>query len=530
MPLSPTAIAADHLMTLSPFQARFIDDGAQSGPVAWQGLHGSSLALALHSAASRNKHLTLVVMRSSRQAQMLEADLRLLAIRELPVLLFPDHETLPYDPFSPHPDIISQRLATLAAMAALNEGLLLTSVSALANRLPPADYILQRSFDLKPGQTLVMDDFRNQLLHAGYDTAEQVYQPGQFAIRGSVIDLFPAGHPTPVRIDLFDQEIDTIRAFDPESQLSTGKLQDVRLLPAREYPTDTDALDEFRRAFRLRFDVDTRQVSFYQDLRSGVHPQGLEQYLPLFYPQTSSLLDYIRQPVQLVMHHDAKAEAAALYQRTTERWEQRRYDIERPVLDPDELFFTPDELHDRLDEFPLTLVTSPISTDSDKSEPSLQPVSGKMTTVSFSTTLPPDVHIHERGKEAAADLTGFISDFTGQVLFAADSPGRREVLATTLAAFGVRPTIHETFAGFHRSGAHLGLVVLPVERGFSIPDQLALLTETQIFGGRTRQKQRIDRSERDPESIIRNLSDLSAGKPVVHEDRGVGRYLVLEML
>ena len=505
-------------MSTSPFQARLQvhEPHTVQAPALWSELHGSSRAIALFAAARSNTALTLVVTRSSHQAQVLARDLDLLRTGPLQVLLFPDHETLPYDPFSPHPDIVSERLLTLSALAGMKKGLLLTSVSALAQRLPPVSYILQRSFDLYPGLAMVIAAFRERLAHSGYEAVEQVYQPGQFAIRGSVVDLFPAGRSLPIRLDLLDEEIESMREFDPDSQRSSGQIDRVTMLPAREYPADMPALEEFRRAFRLRFDVDVRKVTLYQDLRSGMHPQGLEQYLPLFYSETSSLLDYINAPCSLVLQHGALAAVSDMFQRTTERWEQRRHDIERPVLDPQELFFLPAELTRMLDRMPATVL---------QEGPENPPA-----TCEFRTESAPDVHIHERGKEAALDLKGFIDGFAGQVLFAADTPGRREVLSSTLAPFDIRPRTFESFAAFHASGSHIGLVVLPVEEGFLIPGELALLTEAQIFGGRTRQRTRREGEQRDPEAIIRSLADLSAGSPVVHEDHGVGRYLGLQTL
>ncbi len=499
---------------LSPFQARFNSDSGQV--TSWSGLHGSSLALALLSAARAHRGITLVVARSSHQSQLLARDLQLLSVSPLPVLQFPDHETLPYDPFSPHPDIISQRLKTLASLASLQQGIVLVPVSSLAQRLPPAEYILQRSFNLVVGQTLVMDEFRQRLLHAGYQASEQVYQAGQYAIRGSVLDLFPAGSSSPFRLDLFDEEIDSIRKFDPESQRSTGKVEQIALLPAREYPCDESALDDFRRAFRYRFDVDTRRVTFYQDLRSGIHPQGLEQYLPLFYQETSCLLDYLPGPPQLVLQDEVFRAAEDQARRTHERWEQRRHDIERPVLDPEELFFMPEQLRQRLETFSTVHLLDP--GNSSRSNPL------------FISEPAPDVHIHERGKSAASDLVEFTESFGGRILFAADTPGRREVLRSTLAAFGVKPRLFETYADFHGEGAQLGLAVLPVDEGFVIPGELALITESQLFGGRSRPRAQRAVSERDPETIIRNLNDLTSGAPVVHEDHGVGRYLGLETL
>jgi transcription-repair coupling factor (superfamily II helicase) len=499
-------------LNISPFNARFPQAGEL--PETWTGLQGSSLAIAMLSAARRYDGIALVLTRSSHQSQLLARDLELLAVSPLPVRQFPDHETLPYDPFSPHPDIIAERLKTLSELAGMQRGILLAPVSSLLQRLPPAGYILQRSFSLATGQRLVIDDFRLSLHHAGYEASEQVYRTGQYAIRGSVIDLFPAGSPAPYRLDLFDEEIDTIREFDPESQRSTGSVDKISMLPAREYPCSETALDDFRIAFRRRFDVDTRKVTLYQDLRSGAHPQGLEQYLPLFYPETACLLDYPRKPPLLMVQEGTWTAAGDLDRRTRERWEQRRHDLERPVLEPDELAFSPDYLRQRLGELETVILPQQENT----SRPH------------FNTEAAPDLHIHERGKSAAAELQSYSGEFAGKVLFAADTAGRREVLRTTLAAFDIKPRVYDSFAAFHGEGARLGLAVLPVDEGFVIPGELALITESQLFGGRTRPKAQRAVSERDPESIIRNLTDLAPGAPVVHEDHGVGRYLGLETL
>jgi transcription-repair coupling factor (superfamily II helicase) len=521
-------------MGANPFEARFPEAGGDTAP-SWSGLHGSALALAIHAAASAHGGITLVAARSSHQAQVLARDIELLATAPLPVWLFPDHETLPYDPFSPHPDIIAARLRTLAALGSASRGILLAPASSLIQRLPPADYILQRSFDLAVGQSLVIEAFRSRLQHAGYEAAEQVYQSGQYAIRGSVIDLYPAGSSTPYRLDLFDEEIESIRLFDADSQRSTGKVERIALLPAREYPCDDEGLEAFRRAFRHRFAVDTRNVNLYQDLRAGVLPQGLEQYLPLFHPRMSFLLDYLQATPQLLLQDGFQAAVEDFERRTRERWEQRRHDVERPVLDPQELFFEAAELQPRLAACPTLLIP-----DDSREGRSTAPGVGRGS-VAFATGPAPDLHIHERGRDPAAALLDFLADFPGRVLFAADTPGRREVLRSTLAAFGVQPADFDSFAEFHAAaaadGARLGLAVLPVEEGFVVQGPgatpLALLTEAQLFGGRTRpkaQRRTAGAEARDPESIIRNLTDLAPGAPVVHEDHGVGRYVGLETL
>lgn len=495
----------------SPLGARFSD-----GPPRWAGLHGSSTALALLSAAREHDGIVLVVTRSSHQSHVLEQDIRLFSDGSLPVWHFPDHETLPYDPFSPHPDIISERLSTLSAVSGLAHGLLLAPVATLMQRLPPRSHVLGQNIQLKTGQQLVIDDFRHRLLQAGYSHADPVYQSGQFAVRGSVIDLFPTGMSRPLRIDLFDEEIDSLREFDPDSQRSTGELQEFGMLPAREYPCDPGSFDAMRKAFRYRFAVDTRDVSMYQDLRQGLHPQGLEQYLPLFFEDTESLFDYLPKTPLVVCQAGVEEAADRFWNSTQERWEQRRYDLSRPVLEPRELFYSAGDTLQRLDG-----VTSVRLLESEDKDSAAR---------QFTTQPAPDLHIHDRGNEPAAALLGFCKQFHGQVMFAADTPGRREVLADTLRAFGIPFERFEAWREFVASGAKHGLMVLPLEQGFVAGNQVAVLTESQLFGGRARPKTSRKPSERDPESIIRNLSDLEPGDPVVHEDQGIGRYQGLQSL
>jgi len=495
----------------SPLGARFSGDAS-----AWSGLHGSSTALALLSAARAHDGIVLAVTRSSHQSHLLEQDIRLFSDGSVPILHFPDHETLPYDPFSPHPDIIAERLSTLSSLASVKKGLLLVPIATLLQRLPPRSHALGHNIQLKTGQTLVINEFRERLQQAGYNHSDPVYQAGQFAVRGSVIDLFPSGSKVPLRIDLFDEEIDSLREFDPETQRSSTNLSGFDMLPAREYPCDPASFEDFRKAFRYRFVVDMRKVSLYQDLRQGLHPQGLEQYLPLFFEHTESLLDYLPASPLVVIQQGVEAAATDFWSSMTERWEQRRYDVERPVLDPLELYFDPAESDRQLNQFSTVKL--------------LDTADGPTHALHFETGAAPDLHIHDRGHEPAAALLKFIREFPGRILFAADTTGRREVLSETLRAFAIRPQRFESWSEFHDSEERLGLTVLPLEEGFVAGNDLAILTESQLFGGRVRLKTTRKRSERDPESIIRSLSDLEPGDPVVHEDHGVGRYRGLQTL
>jgi transcription-repair coupling factor (superfamily II helicase) len=497
--------------TTSPLQARFDNDASD-----WTGLEGSSTALALLSAAKAYDGIVLVITRSSHQSHLLEQDVSLFSDGELPVLHFPDHETLPYDPFSPHPDIIAERLFTLSTLSGIKSGILFVPVATLMQRLPPRSHTLGRNIQLETGQSLVIENFRQKLQQAGYNYSDPVYQSGQFAVRGSVVDLFPTGSQSPLRIDLFDEEIDSLREFDPESQRSTAELQKFEMLPAREYPCDDTSFTDFRKAFRYRFIVDTRNVALYQDLRQGIQPQGLEQYLPLFFEKTESLLDYLPDRPLVVTQQNTREAAEDFWSSTTERWEQRRHDVERPILDPPELFFGSGEIWSQLNEFnTLNLL-----------EANEQTPDG----IRFNTKAAPDLHIHERGNEPAAALLAFSHEFPGRIMFAADTTGRREVLSETLRAFGLRPQRFESWQQFQTSGARLGLAVLPIEQGFIVGGDIAILTESQLFGGRARPKTTRKLSERDPESIIRSLSDLDFGDPVVHEDHGIGRYRGLQSL
>jgi transcription-repair coupling factor (superfamily II helicase) len=395
---------------ISPLKARF-NDGSSN----WAELHGSSAALALLSAALKYDGIVLVVTRSSHQSHLLEQDIRLFSDGSLPVLHFPDHETLPYDPFSPHPDIIAERLSTLSSLAGLDRGILLAPIATLMQRLPPRSHTLGQNIQLQVGQNLVIEEFRQRLQQAGYNHADPVYQAGQFAVRGSVVDLFPSGRKQPLRIDLFDEEIDSLREFDPETQRSVDELDAFKMLPAREYPCDLASFDAMRKAFRYRFVVDTRNVTLYQDLRQGLHPQGLEQYLPLFFEQTESLLDYLPAKPLVVTQPEIETAAVDFWSSTTERWEQRRHDIERPVLDPDELYFNVQHTQNQLAEFNCL---SLLGVD----EPGV-------TTTRFNTQAAPDLHIHDRGNQPAAALLKFSNQSTGRVMFAADTTGRREVLS-----------------------------------------------------------------------------------------------------
>ena len=315
---------------------------AGTNVLAWHGLAGSARALAL-ALAARARPL-VIIAGTPIEADRLAAELRFFADADLPVLFFPGNETLAYDPFSPHPDITSQRLATLASLPALTRGVVVTPLDALQGRLPPAPYVAGHTLLLETGMQLDAAAFRERLVAAGYAHVPQVATHGEFAVRGSIIDLYPMGAAHPFRLDLFDDRLDSVRAFDAETQRSGDRMASVRLLPAREFPLDEEGIRLFRRRWRARFEGDPSRSPVYRAVGEGRAPAGIEAWLPLFFERTGSFFDYLPPGACLV---DASADptaAATLWSGITERHEDLRHDLERPLLRPGELFIDPEEL------------------------------------------------------------------------------------------------------------------------------------------------------------------------------------------
>src|ERR1700730_16371031 len=278
--------------------------------VRWHQLYGSAAALALAEATRADRRLYVVIVDAARELERLTAELRFFAAQALPLLRLPDWEVLPYDLFSPHPDIVSERLKTLFELPQLRHGYLIVSADRLMQPLAPRSSVRGGASERRRGQALAIEPFRQRLAEAGYASVSQVVSPGEFAVRGSLLDVFPMGATAPLRIDLFDDEIEAIRRFDPETQRSLDSLENIRLLPAREVPLDPDAIKEFRRRFRTRFEGDPTKTSIYRGVSEGIAPAGVEFYLPLFFEGTATLFDYL--PPNAVIVHDAALPGALL--------------------------------------------------------------------------------------------------------------------------------------------------------------------------------------------------------------------------
>jgi transcription-repair coupling factor (superfamily II helicase) len=489
----------------------------------WHRLHGSAAALALAEATRSDQRLYVVVADAARELDRLAAELRFFAGERLTLLAFPDWEVLPYDLFSPHPDIISERLRTLFELPQTRQGCLIVAADTLMQRLPPKQYVQSRAFELARGQALELEPFRQRLTDAGYASVSQVTSPGEFAVRGSLFDVFPMGGAAPLRIDLFDEEIEAIRRFDPDSQRSLDVLESVRLLPAREMPLDGEAVKEFRRRFRTRFEGDPSRTAVYRSVSEGLAPAGIEFYLPLFFEQTATLLDYL--PANAVIVRDA-ALAGALeraWSGIATRYEDRRHDIERPVLAPAELFVEPGELESRLEGF------ASITLEAFEADTTLGAAADGVR--NFPTAAPRELRIDARAESPLSALDGFLADFDGRVLIAADSPGRREVLNEMLRGHGHSVEAVPGWEAFTAGTAALALTVATDVGGLTLTEpRLAIVSEAQLFGARARQERRRKRAAVDPEAILRDLQDLNPGAPVVHEEYGVGRYVGLQSM
>ncbi len=482
---------------------------AASGKQHWGNLPGAALSLAIAEAASNAKRFTLLLTADSQSAERLQEELAFFA-PDLPVLHFPDWETLPYDLFSPHQDIVSQRIATLYQLPELSHGVLVVPITTALHRLAPKRFLLGSSLVLDVGQKLDVEQMRLRLEAAGYRCVDTVYEHGEFAVRGALIDLFPMGSALPYRIDLFDDEIETLRTFDPENQRSIDKVESIRLLPAREFPLKKEAVTGFRARFRERFDVDFRRCPIYQDLSTGITPAGIEYYLPLFYEETATLFDYLPEDSQVFSLPGIEQAAEQFWNDVRNRYEERRVDPERPLLPPAELFMPVEDCFARLKLWPRVVA----------SQQDVEPGIGRER---FPAQPLPELAIESKASEPLGKLRQFLDGFPGRVLFTAESAGRREVLLELLARLKLRPQEVEGWGGFLASEERLAIAIAPLDEGLLL-DEVALVAESPLFGQRVMQRRRREKCRDGGDNVIKNLTELREGAPVVHIDHGVGRY------
>ncbi|WGS86743.1 transcription-repair coupling factor [Methylomonas sp. UP202] len=500
-------------MTRSPLKLPSLPDSAATQ--TFKDLSGCGDSLALASAITQEKRLLVIVTQDTQTALRLEHELAFFLDNAYPILQFPDWETLPYDVFSPLPEIISERLRTLALLPETKRGALIVPVSTLMHRLAPREHILAHSFAIEVGGTLSLELTRAKLEAVGYQCVSQVYQHGEFAVRGSILDLFPMGSKQPYRIELFDDDVESIRSFDPDTQMSQDKMPKIELFPAREFPFSDDAIKRFRQAFREQFPNASPKNPLYLDVSKQIAPAGIEYYLPLFVERTESLLAYLPQTALFVLPADFAGDAERFYHEADERYQQRKYDVDRPLLPPERLFLSTEEIQHHIAGFSRIVLDN-------------QAEHGE----SLDCRVLPDVAIDSRLKEPAQRLRQFIEGFSGKVLFVAETAGHREGLIDKLKSVKLSAKQIQSWPEFLRGEDSPCIVVAPLDQGLWLEDpKLAIITESQLSGEKVQQRRRRAKSAaRALENIFNNLDELSVGSPVVHQEHGVGRYLGLQTL
>lgn len=481
--------------------------------VNWSRLYGSAKSLAIANMAAQTQRPIVVVTADTISAVNLINELKvyLKESKAIPVITFPDWETLPYDLFSPYQDIISERLETLFNLPEIKQGILVVPITTLMHRVLPSDYLFANSLVLDTGQSLKLDEFRKQLNQQGYRFVDQVTEHGEVSKRGSLLDIFPMGATDPFRIDLFDDEIDSIRTFDIETQRSIDKVNSIRVLPAREIALVDEGIARFRANWRARFEGNPANCPVYRDVSQSLAPAGIEYYLPLFYDDSSILFDYVADSSILVLDDGVKTAAETFWEDIESRYEQERYDVERPILPPRDIFLNTNDLFTAFKLYPQIHIAK-LASETGSS------------VVEYDSELPTNLSIDARAKEPLSLIKRFLDEFAGRVLIAAETQGRRETIMELFKQSNV-PTKVEDWDSFLNGDVCFGIAIMPIENGLIMrnPD-IAIITEAQLFGERVMQRRLRKRKQQDAEAVVRNLTELSVGAPVVHEDHGVGRY------
>ncbi len=493
-----------HLCRFKIFRMLF--SSAHTSP-RYTHLAGSADALALAQLAERQSPL-IVIAANALEAQRL--------IEEIPyfspglrVHLLPDWETLPYDHFSPHQDLISERLSTLHHIRSEACDVVIVPITTALYPLPPVEHLAAYTFFLKRKEKLNLTQLREQLTIAGYSHVQQVLTPGEYCVRGGIIDLFAMGSVLPYRIDLFDDEIETISTFNVDTQRTLYPVPEIRLLPAREFPMDEKGQATFRQNFRDRFEGDPSRARIYKDVSKGIAPSGIEYYLPLFFEQTATLFDYLPKQATLCLHHDIDEAITTFSKDAASRYNLLRGDPQRPLLEPKELFLDSERFFIRAKDFARIDI-----------------LQSQGTTLTQCPTSPiPNIAVDRRADIPTQAFQDFLQNHKGRVLLLADSLGRREIISGYLQEYGLTPTVCEDYASFLAGKQRFMLGTALVQRGFTLDeDGYAIVTETELYASQPRTRSARAAKKSNVEHMLRDLSELKPGDPVVHEQHGIARY------
>ena len=490
----------------------------KAGEKRWIGsLLGSSAALLFKEIATQSSSLYVIVASNNQHLAQLESELEFYGIKPT---IFPDWEILPYDRLSPHQDIVSERLAILSNMP--QKGILLISASTLAQRVAPYSWVVGEHFDIKVGQKLDLEAQKKQLVQAGYRLVDTVYDHGEFAVRGSIMDIYASGQDQPIRIDLFDDEIESLKFFDPETQRTTESLKNFTVLPAKEFP-----LKEGRSTFRDRYaesfpTANPKKNPIYQDVLEGIATPGLEFYLPLFFDkklmETQSILTtYLPKNCVVITNNEVEDELINFWKEVVRRYEDRRHNIDQPILPPEELFLMPNHVLQALNQFPRILASA-------------EAFEAKAGVLNLAAEQPPKLAVDPKKQQPFEAVKHYVDQAKHPVLLVAESAGRRETLKDALrAVLGEIQTV-DSFAQFQKDQLQVAITSAPLDRGLLLTNQLSVISENQLYEHRVVQRRRKRQQEVSEEFLIRSLTELSIGAPVVHIDHGVGRYAGLTTL
>lgn len=472
-------------------------------------LTGAACATEVAEMAERHAGPVVLIAPDMQNALRLHDEIR--QFTDSMVMNLADWETLPYDSFSPHQDIISSRLSTLYQLPAMQRGVLILPVNTLMQRVCPHSFLHGHALVMKKGQRLSRDALRSQLEQAGYRHVDQVMEHGEYATRGALLDLYPMGSVQPYRLDFFDDEIDSLRLFDVDTQRTLEEVEAINLLPAHEFPTDKNAIELFRTNWRDRFEVKRDAEHIYQQVSKGTLPAGIEYWQPLFFSEPlPALFSYFPANTLVVNTGDLESSAQRFWADTVARFENRGVDPMRPLLPPEQLWLRTEELFTELKNWPrVQLKTEVLPEKAANTNLGYQPL--------------PELSVKAQQKAPLDDLRKFLESFTGPVVFSVESEGRREALSELLARIKIAP---KKLYRFDEASANGRYVILgSAERGFiDTRRQRALICESDLLGERVARRRQDNRRTINPDTLIRNLAELHIGQPVVHLEHGVGRY------
>lgn len=478
-------------------------------------LIGAACAVECAEIAERHHGPVMLIAQDMQNALRLQDEIQ--QFTDQPVMALADWETLPFDSFSPHQEIISSRLSTLYQLPTLASGILILPVNTLMQRVCPHNFLHGHALMMQKGQKLSRDKLRSQLEQAGYRSVDQVMAHGEFATRGALLDLYPMGSERPYRIDFFDDEIDSLRLFDVDSQRTQEEVAAINLLPAHEFPTDKNAIELFRSQWREHFDVRREAEHIYQQVSKGTLPAGIEYWQPLFFEQPlQPLFRYLPANTLLVISGDLESSAGRFWHDVNARYENRRVDPMRPLLPPTSLWLRSDELFSELKQWPRIQLKTDL-------------LAAKSGNTNLDYHALPDLAVQAQAKTPLDALRRFLESFNGPVVFSVESEGRREALQELLARIKLKPAAIHSLLQAREPGHYL--LIGASEHGFI--DGLrnrALICESDLLGERVSRRRQDSRRTINPDVLIRNLAELHPGQPVVHLEHGVGRYIGMTTL